>query len=125
MGPSQRDPLHLCKHLVCVECCNRTLSSATPPFRCPECRRDITGFFAAEFGLSEAAWRVCDERMRDQRQADIEESERVLEAFDEAFAEWDRRWAILRQRPGVTLDERADSARFFYTWETGYRGPNV
>ena len=51
-GPCDVAP-HDCPHTFCAPCGERIKQTSRPPFKCAECRRDITEWFVAEFRVDE------------------------------------------------------------------------
>ena len=45
-----KGPGGACTHSACDNCWKEIGGATRPPFRCAECRRDLTGWFVDEFG---------------------------------------------------------------------------
>ena len=43
-----------CTHSACEQCWRKTGTATRPPFRCAECRRDLTAWFVAKFDWVDA-----------------------------------------------------------------------
>jgi len=127
MGPSSADPRAHCTHFVCRACCTRIWETTQLPLTCPLCRRDTADWFRREFGRElQEEWHFGADQYSQRSDPETERRREDLRVFNAAFDEWERRWALLRARPGMnSRAQYEDLALFEDAWRFGYRGPEV
>lgn len=88
-GPSIRRE-HECRHSVCSQCFERIRQTTKePPFRCPECRRDITLWFLQEIHWDKAyAAMARAEEQISQAEAVVAEAHQLVDEMARANAQF-------------------------------------
>ena len=65
-----KGPGGACTHSACDNCWKEIGRATRPPFRCAECRRDLTGWFVDEFGWLDVSQSEIEQIAEIRRQAD-------------------------------------------------------
>jgi len=112
-----KGPGGACTHSACDNCWKEIGRATRPPFRCAECRRDLTGWFVAEFGwldplVSQNAIeqiaeirRQADERSRAYERDAVRSAELYRQADEASRAHLERLIAEGRARYDRVIEE--------------------